>query len=140
MSRADSDRAARAYGQHKPDGMSTLEKIRYTMSCAVRAAREKDANGLHLAQAVLKAGLNFDNQPQIALGFLQLYKSCEIELEERRDFDAVLRILLPLQRAWLMAEPRQGISIRPAPEPEDPVKGARVEIMDSPPDWAKGRE
>jgi hypothetical protein len=113
MSTAAKKLAAKQYGRNKAGGMSTLEKIRFTMDVAMKAANEGDANRFRQALSVLKRGLNFNQQPLIALGFLRLYVYCETVLDEREDYPEIARIIFQLKRAWTIAEPR---------DPKPPVK------------------
>jgi len=106
MSTAAKKLAAKQYGRNKTGGMSTLEKIRFTMDVAMKAANEGDANRLRQALSVLKRGLNFKKQPLIALGFFRLYVYCEKVLDEKEDYPEIARIIFQLRRAWMIAEPR----------------------------------
>jgi len=121
MSTGAQQLAARKYGQNRFVGMSVLEKVRFTMDAAMRAANEGDANRLRQALAVLKAGVDFHASPMTALGFMRLYAHCESVLEEREDFVEVARIISTLRRAWHMAE------LKPEPQPSTADKARELQ-------------
>lgn len=136
MNLSERKKAARQYGKNRFAGMSVADKMRLVLSMAVKAATERDVNRTRQAIIVLKKGVNFDEHPTIALGFMQLYVRCEQLLNEGERFDEILKILIPLQRAWIIAEPRKHISIRPSPKdkpalPRRPRKGPSVRIVNT---------
>jgi hypothetical protein len=100
--------ARSAYGSAAMKGLSALERIRYVTDFAYAAANEGDKNRLLQALMVLRAGLNFEEEPLIALEFLRLFQYCQRVVEEREDYPEAARILYELSRAWHMAEYEPG--------------------------------
>ncbi len=83
--------------------MSRIERLLLTYDIAVTAANEGDAPRLMKALAVLRGALCFDQNPDIAMGLMRLFRFCENAVEERQAFHEAAQILFALREAWAMA-------------------------------------
>ncbi len=104
------EQAAREYRRNQLAGLSPLERLLIVYDFAVDAANEGDEDRLLRSLAVLRASLRFDQDPQIALGLLRLYRHCELVVRRDGAFHEAVRILDGLRQAWRMAEPRRSVA------------------------------
>lgn len=98
--------ARKVYRRNQLAGMQPLERLLLTYTIAIEAANEGDGPRLERALMILRSALRFDEHPQVALGFLRLYRHCERAVREHGAYHEAVQILTGLKRAFEMSEVR----------------------------------
>lgn len=97
--------AAQTYLTNQINGASPLDLLIMTYDAALAACGQRDLNRTIRALGVLRDGLDYSYNAEIALGFFKLYQYCG-DLARKGEFDEAAIYLRELRDAWQQVRQR----------------------------------
>lgn len=119
--------AAQTYRANQINGASPLDLLIMTYDAALAAAGQSDLARFTRALGVLRDGLDYSYDAEIALGFFKLYQYCG-DLARKGEFDDAAFYLRELRDAWMQVKQRYQASQPTTYQPATASSGSGVPV------------